>query len=107
MMSAVAKYFDELKLFAESEGRDPPPKPEQAWLDFDEMKKRNTDNAAVADKEPPKLLPKVIMYDQVTGAPINAQDARAAAQEKKSPSFHGRNGTEERLRNTCAKRRPT
>ena len=54
MMSAVAKNFDEIKLFAESQGRDPPPpKPEQAWLDFDEMKKRNTDNAAVADKEPP------------------------------------------------------
>ena len=55
-----------------------PPKPEQAWLDFDEMRQRNTDNTAVADKEPAKLLPKVIMYDQETGVPINAQDVRAA-----------------------------
>ena len=46
------------------------------------MKKRNTDNAAVADKEPPKLLPKVIMYDQVTGVPINAQDVRAATDQE-------------------------
>ena len=56
----------------------PPPKPEHTWLDFDEMRKRNTDNTAVADKEPAKLLPKVTMYDQVLGAPINAQDVRAA-----------------------------
>ena len=78
MLLAVAKYIDEIKLFAAGKGRDPPPKPEQAWLDFDEMRKRNTDNTAVADKEPPKLLPKVIMYDQETGVPINAQDVRAA-----------------------------
>ena len=59
-----------------------PPKPEQAWLDFDEMRKRNTDNTAVADKGPPKLLPKVIMYDQETGVPINAQDVRAATDQE-------------------------
>ena len=59
-------------------------------------------------KSHPTLLPNVIMYDQVTGAPINAQDVRAAAgQEKQSPPFHGRNGTEDVLRNTCVTRRPT
>ena len=46
------------------------------------MKKRNTDNTAVADKEPPKLLPKVIMYDQVLGVPINAQDVRVATDQE-------------------------
>ena len=46
------------------------------------MRKRNTDNTAVADKEPPKLLPKVIMYDQVSGVPINAKDVRAAASQE-------------------------
>ena len=60
MLLAVAKYIDEIKLFAASKGRDPPPKPEQAWMDFDEMKKRIKDQSAVADKEPEKILPKVI-----------------------------------------------
>ena len=55
----------------------PPPKPKQPWLDFDEMRKKHTGNTAVADKEPAKLLPKVIMYDKESGAPINAQDVRA------------------------------
>ena len=54
----------------------PPSKPEEAWLDFDEMKKRNTNKSAAADKEPQPLLPDVIMYDQVLGTPINAQDVR-------------------------------
>ena len=78
ILSAVAKYFDEIKLFAESEKLDPPAKPDQAWLDFDGMKQRQKDTSAVADKEPAKLLPKVIMYDKETGVPINAQDVRAA-----------------------------
>ena len=77
-MAAVAKHRDEIKVFAASMARDPPPKPEQAWMDFDEMKQRNKDKAAVADTEPEKLMPKVIMYDKETGVPINAQDVRAA-----------------------------
>ena len=36
----------------------------------------------VADKEPAKLLPKVIMYDKVSGAPIHAQDVRAATDQE-------------------------
>ena len=47
-------------------------------MDFDEMKQRNKDKAAVADTEPEKIMPKVIMYDQDTGLPINAQDKRVA-----------------------------
>ena len=47
-------------------------------MDFDEMKQRDKDKAAIADKEPKKIRPKVIMYDQETGVPINAQDVRAA-----------------------------
>ena len=78
MLSAVAKYFDEIKQFAASEKLDPPAKSDQAWLDFDELKQRQKDTSAVADKEPAKLLPWVIMYDQETGVPINAQDVRAA-----------------------------
>ena len=54
MMSAVAKYFDEISMFAEEEGRDPPPKPEEAWLDFDEMKNNIACKSAVADTEPEK-----------------------------------------------------
>ena len=42
------------------------------------MRKKHTDNTAVADNEPSKFLPKVIMYDKVSGAPIHAQDVRAA-----------------------------
>ena len=42
----------------------------------------NTANTAVADNEPPKLLPKVIMYDKVFGMPINAQDVRAAGEHQ-------------------------
>ena len=78
MMSAVAKYFDEIKLFAESEKLDPPANPDQAWLDFDGMKQMQKDKSAVADKEPATRLPNVIMYDQVLGLSINAQDVRAA-----------------------------
>ena len=77
-MSAVSKYFDEIKLFAEQEGLATPPKPEEAWLDFDEMKKRHACKSAVADTEPATLLPKVIMYDEVTGMPTSAQDVRVA-----------------------------
>ena len=82
ILSAVAKYFDEIKLFAESEKLDPPAKPDQAWLDFDGMKQRQKDTSAVADKEPAKLQPKVIMYDQLSGVPINAQDVRAATDQE-------------------------
>ena len=39
--------------------------------------KNESDNTAVAVKERAKLLPKVIMYDKESGAPINAQDVRA------------------------------
>ena len=56
----------------------PSPKPEEPWLDFVEFKKRNTDKSAVADKEPAQLMPKVIMYGEQLGLPINAQDVRAA-----------------------------
>ena len=88
MMSAVAKHLDEIKVFAASMARDPPPKPEQAWMDFDEMKQRNKDKAAVADTEPEEIMPKVIMYDQDTGLPINAQDKRAATgQEAKTTTL--------------------
>ena len=76
MLSAVAKYFDEIKLFAESEKLDPPES--EAWLDFDGMKQRQKDKSAIADTEPAKPLPKLTMYDQETGVPINAQDVRAA-----------------------------
>ena len=51
-------------------------------MDFDEMKQRNKDKAAVADTEPEKIMPKVIMYDQDTGIPINAQDVRAATSQE-------------------------
>ena len=79
MMSAVAKHLDEIKVFAASMARDPPPKPEQAWMDFDEVKQRNKAKTAVAvNTEPAKLMPNVIMYDAVTGVPQNAQDVRAA-----------------------------
>ena len=55
MMSAVAKYLDEINVFAASMAREfPLPKPEQAWMDFDEWKQRNKDKAAVADTEPEK-----------------------------------------------------
>ena len=88
MLLAVAKHIDEIKVFAASKARDPPPKPEQAWMDFDEMKQRNKDKAAVADAEPEKIMPKVIMYDQDTGLPINAQDKRAATgQEAKTTTL--------------------
>ena len=57
-------------------------------MDFDEMKQRNKDKAAVADTEPEKIMPKVIMYDQDTGLPINAQDKRAATgQEAKTTTL--------------------
>ena len=63
-MSAVAKNFDEIKLFAGSAGREPPPKPEQAWMDFEDMRQRNKDNTAVADKEPATILPQVSYKDK-------------------------------------------
>ena len=60
-------------------GGTPPPKPDQPWMDFDESRHRNKDQTAVAaTKQPERILPKVIMYDQDTGIPINAQDVRAA-----------------------------
>ena len=42
------------------------------------MKKRHACKSAVADTEPAKLLPKVIMYDEVAGMPTSAQDVRVA-----------------------------
>ena len=32
MVLAVAKYYDEIKLFAEGAGLAPPPKPAAAWI---------------------------------------------------------------------------
>ena len=79
MVLAVAKYYDEIKLFAESAGMAPPPKPDQTWMDFDEVRQRNKAKAAVAVKEEPAtLMPKVIMYDATTGEPTTAQDVRVA-----------------------------
>ena len=46
------------------------------------MRKKHTGNTVVADKEPAKLLPKVIMYDKVSGAPIHALDVRAATDQE-------------------------
>ena len=38
--------------------------------------------SAVAAKEPERILPKVIMYDAVTGLPQNAQDVRVATDQR-------------------------
>ena len=85
MVLAVAKYFDEIKLFAGSAGRDPPPKPDQAWMDFDEVRQRNKAKTAVAvNTQPAKLMPKVIMYDATTGEPVTAQDVRVATDQSKN-----------------------
>ena len=79
MVLAVAKYYDDIKLFAEGAKNTPPPKPDAPWMDFDEVKQRNKAKTAVAVKpEPAKLMPKVILYDATTGVPTNAQDVRAA-----------------------------
>ena len=57
-------------------------------MDFEAMKQRNQGKAAVADTEPEKIMPKVIMYDPDTGVPINAQDKRAATgQEAKTTTL--------------------
>ena len=80
-------------------GGSPPPKPEQAWMDFEDMRQRNEDDTAVADKEPAKLPPKVIMYDELTGLPQFAQDVRVA------PDQHASIATvpwKEWLRGRCA-----
>ena len=50
MMSAVAKYVDEIEQFASSAGHEAPAKPDQAWIDFDEINHGKTDQSAVADK---------------------------------------------------------
>ena len=42
------------------------------------MKKRHACKSAVADTEPAKFLPNVIMYDEVAGMPTSAQDVRVA-----------------------------
>ena len=62
----------------------PPRKPEQAWMDFEEMRQRNKDNTAVADKEPATILPTLIMYVQETGVPQIAQDAKVAKDDQQS-----------------------
>ena len=46
------------------------------------MRNKHTGNTAVADKEPATLLSNVIMYDKVSGAPIHAQDVRAATDQE-------------------------
>ena len=50
-------------------------------MDFEDMRQRNKDNTAVADKEPATLLPKVIMDDEETGEPQFAQDVRVATDQ--------------------------
>ena len=81
MLSAVAKFYEQIKVFASTNNLGPPPRADQSWLDFDRVK-NESDNTAVAVKERAKLLPKVIMYDKESGAPINAQDVRSkTAQE--------------------------
>ena len=61
----------------------PNPKPDQAWMDFDEVRQRNKDTTAVAVvAEPAKLMPNVIMYDAVAGVPQNAQNVRVAADQR-------------------------
>jgi len=54
-------------------------------MDFEEAKKRSkekADKAAVAAKEPEKIMPRVILYDAETGQPQNAQHVRGATDQK-------------------------
>ena len=85
MLSAVARFFEQIKVFAAANNLGPPPRADQSWLDFDRVK-HDSDNTAVADKEPAQLLPIVIMYDEQLGLPINAQDVRAAPGKEASIS---------------------
>ena len=62
----------------------PPPKPDRALVDFDEMRQRNNDNTATADKSPTTILPNVIMHDKVTGVPRFAQDVWVATDQQAS-----------------------
>ena len=66
-------------------------------MDFDEVKQRNKAKTAVAVKpEPAKFMPIVILYDATTGVPANAQDVRAAQDQRTNiaavPSKEGLGG---------------
>ena len=72
ILNAVAKYFEKIQTFAKDQGLTVPAPVEQ-WIDFSNCK---TTDAAVAASAPPRLLPKLIEYDEDTGAPINQQDVK-------------------------------
>ena len=73
ILKAVAKYFEKIQTFAKDQGLTVPA-PLEPWIDFSNCK---TTDAVVPASAPPRLLPKLIEYDEVTGAPINQQDVKA------------------------------
>ena len=78
-------------------------------MDFDEVRQRNEAKTEVAvNPEPAKLMPKVIMYDAVTGVPTNAQDVRVAQDQSiNNAAVPRKNGSDDVLRKPCPKRRRT
>lgn len=77
---ATKKYYDEIRKHAAA--LTPPmeiPEAEQQWISFDTVEAQAKASAKGNRKsEPDKLLPKVITFDERTGAPIDAQDTREA-----------------------------
>ena len=72
ILNAVAKYFEKIKTFAKDQELTVPA-PLEPWIDFSNCKKND---AAVAASAPQQLLPKLIQYNEDTGAPINQQDVK-------------------------------
>ena len=108
MMSAVAKNFDEITLFAESPGRDPPPEARTGLVGFRRHEKEEYGQCRSRGQRATKTPAKgdhVRPSDR--GANQRAGRQGCSRSGETSPPFHGRNGTEDVLRNTCAKRRPT
>ena len=76
----MAKYYDEITEFTKSKGREVPTST-GTWIDFGEARRKNEAKAAVAAQQP-RLLPKLIEFDEATGMPTNQQDVRVATAQQ-------------------------
>ena len=88
LLVALSKYFEEVASHCNAKNdpnwiynRPPTPKPVDDWIDFAAVAANSASAASSGkiDKDADKMMPKVLVYDPVTGKPTTQQDERQAA----------------------------
>ena len=72
ILNAVAKHFAKIQKYAQ-EAKLTVPAPLEPWIDFSKCK---TTDAGVRASAPQRLYPKLIEYDEESGAPMNQQEVK-------------------------------